>query len=418
MNRKGYLLLYYVFILLSLAGAFLIDSIVIVGLILIIQSILLCIVTKKTKKLFLLVIIITLINISVGVNIGILGGKSSPVWHQQGLLSSGVNLITLKGILLTQSILSIGVYFRLSKYLKKEKYKEKLKKSRIITIIMMIMLIGILIFGLFTEILYRKPGYISVQNPIFEYSCILLSILWSYSKKNKKIKFFMLIYGGIFTILFLKIGDRSSVVPILITIIISLYINKISLKNLVIYGLIGIFIYNFVGIYRGSYNITFTEVIERVIERGFYIDTISWAYYTSIAISYLFLLVQDSWKFGVGYFFYFITGIETKYFGMQPYAVYNFDFLFSRGGGIYSSFFYGMLGYTGVIIGGILLVVIVNGILLSKSKYSDIYSTVLISLSFRWYLYNITPLYRGVLVITTVALIFCKLIEYLEKKLK
>ena len=390
-----------------------ISNIKLIGFMIILFNILLCIVTKKNKFLFILIFIISFINISHAYYGCILNHINTPKWQKIGLLGTEYDLYTSKGILITSVILFTIISLQISKF--KNTKKLVRQNSNFITYSLIIILSLLIIFGYFSEVRGRV-GYSSVQTPIFEYSSILITILWFFSANHKKsVRIFLIIYTICYGFMFLSIGDRSSVAIILMVVFLLEFFNSFSIFKILILFLCTIFIFNMVGIIRSNNLISIQSVITEVLTRGLYVDTISWSYYASITISALHDYVLEPWKFIFGNILYYITGISTTYSGMTTFAQNFSDDLYNAGGGIYSSYFYGMGGYLGVIVGSIILGIIIVNIFKSKSSYGQIYMILLISLSFRWYLYNISTLFRGIFIITTILLIITKIINKIEK---
>ena len=416
--KKNSILIGYAALSITVAALFSSSSAV-VGWCIILLSFLLCAETRKHRELLILMLILALVNISVGYYIGVLHGMYSPTWQRRRLLNAPVNLITLKSILVTTCILLLGMMANMSCYLTVQSHPNMERHSNsLIANGLIVLLCLILAMGFVKEFLLRDVGYSSVTNPIYEYSCILMVLMWFYSNKSRNVKIFVSAYTFLFLMIFLMVGDRSSVAIIATTALLLLLPEKLSVLRLFPAGVIALFCYNVIGLVRKHYDLTTLEIIKISLKRGFYIDTISWAYYASTAIASLYEFVPESWRFATGYLVNCLTGISTEYTGMADYAKNNFDWLYNEGGGIYSSFFYGMLGPVGTILGALLLLYVLHKIFTSSSPYGTIYRTLITALSFRWYLYGISTLYRGVLVITTILLLLCRWFDGICEKRK
>ena len=147
----------------------------------------------------------------------------------------------------------------------------------------------------------------------------------------------LVLFSIVFIVRFALIGDRSSMFMMGVLVIV-LYLNKlIKLRFILPVLILGIPIINFIGVFRvyGFSNINLA--IGETINAGYYVDTISWAYYAGLAVSsfrtlfrpfYLFVSFVLSW-FNIDY------GITD----LNNYAVDNYPELYNNGGGFYPSFF-------------------------------------------------------------------------------
>lgn len=392
------------------AVASIFDNMTVIGICIIVTNAMLFINIKGDPLLKILISIISFINCSVGFYNCILDGIYAPLWQLNGMLASDYNYLASKSIV----IFSIVLLVILSIFLKRKDHIEiKRVNCSIIAIPMIVILLIIFVFAIFEFLTHVSSGYFSVRNPIFEYASILIGLLWLYSD-NKYIDVFIKIYCVIYSILFLLIGDRSCAVTIVVLLYLLYYSKKINGKKIVFLFLLSVFTLNMIGLLRSNPMISFLDLIVNLLDRGLYVDTITWSYYTSVTIAALNDYVEDSWRFIFGNVLYYITGIATQYSGMSNFARDNFTNLYNMGGGIYPSYFYGMLGFKGVILGSIILGFIIVSIFNSKSSYAGIYRLLLVSLSFRWYLYSISTLFRGILVLATVMLFLCEFIRNLS----
>lgn len=402
-SKNNFIILFFITILNCISLSF--NSDMFIGITLIANSLALCFVCRHIKDLFLLFLLILFINSTIGINIFMINSDFIPYWQKNGLLSSDMNKITANGISLMIYILLLCISVRTKFYINKFSDIRLTKSNPYIMFGLAMTLTIILLVGFFTQVYSRGNTYSSVTNPIYEYSSILMVFMFFYSKGYEEIvKYYLFIYSGFFSLFFLIIGDRSSVCIILMTLFMLYFKNKYKIKYVLAVSVFGVFLMNFIGIIRNG---NFDNFVYRIIERGLYVDTITWAYYASISIASLYEYVSDSWLFAIGYLISFFSGYSNGYTNMAYYASVNFPSLYNQGGGIYSSYFYGMGGYYFVAIGSIILFLIIDFLYTSKNTYFNIYRILLVSLSFRWYLYNISTLFRGCLVITTILLLLC-----------
>jgi len=152
--------------------------------------------------------------------------------------------------------------------------------------------------------------------------------------------------------------------------------------------------------------------------KGLYVDTFSWSYYASTTITALNTYVDEAWRFIFGNLLYFVTGISTTYSSMSKYGPRNYNDLYNGGGGLYPSYFFGMGGYVGTVVGAVIIGFVIVHFFRLKKNYHGIYAVLITSLMFRWYLYSISTLFRGVFNLTTIAVIVAKIVSNMEMKKK
>lgn len=370
-------------------------------------SIYLCFKVRKNKLLLLLFSIMAFINISLGYTDCIMLGRGVSEWQSVGLRLNEINVVCAKSILLTIVIVNIMITKKVLLF-KVENIQECRRKNNIISLGGLILLYVILIYSFISQS-YSFGKYESVTNPIFEYSLIILCFTWYYSKEMKWIDYGIWIYFFGFSINFLRIGDRSSVYMLVVLMAICYFYKLINVRTIGLVILVGIPITNFIAIFRDHLFSSFSDIIIQLVTRGLYVDTVSWAYYGSLAISMLYERVGSHLELIVG-FWGRVIGIESQYSSLAIYARTNYSDLYNLGGGIYSSFFYAFGGYISVIIGAVILGIIIRKIMMSHRKYLP-FKVLLIVYVFRWYLYDMTTLYRGVLIFVSLVYLVCLTIE-------
>ncbi|MBM6949112.1 hypothetical protein [Mordavella massiliensis] len=347
------------------------------------------------------------INISLGYTDCIMLGRGVSEWQSVGLRLNEINVVCAKSILLTIVIVNIMITKKVLLF-KVENIQECRRKNNIISLGGLILLYVILIYSFISQS-YSFGKYESVTNPIFEYSLIILCFTWYYSKEMKWIDYGIWIYFFGFSINFLRIGDRSSVYMLVVLMAICYFYKLINVRTIGLVILVGIPITNFIAIFRDHLFSSFSDIIIQLVTRGLYVDTVSWAYYGSLAISMLYERVGSHLELIVG-FWGRVIGIESQYSSLAIYARTNYSDLYNLGGGIYSSFFYAFGGYISVIIGAVILGIIIRKIMMSHRKYLP-FKVLLIVYVFRWYLYDMTTLYRGVLIFVSLVYLVCLTIE-------
>lgn len=384
-----------------------IDNIFVIGALLVIDTIFMLYICKD-KTLFFMLSIIATINLNVGIYVCMRHGFGAPDWQQVGLLSHPNNVIMARCLLYNFVIFSAFlINIPENKNVNYTTFRNALS-NRLITIGGIILLFSIMIYGFFTEVLGRINGYTSVELPLYEYSSIILGLVWFFSKKWDNIcKVLLGVFVLIYSIMFLSIGDRSSVVLIASTYFLCYYYHHFTKIQLILFFAIMVIAMNFVGSTRAIENFNTMDVLFETINRGLYVDTVTFAYYTSIALTLLYNYLSNSHRIFFEYVGNIFLGINTDMTNLTIFARNNYNDLFNLGGGLYPAYFYAMGGYLGVILGAVCLGFTIYKVFTSKGRYCIIYQYLITGMTFRWYLYSFTTLYKGGLIYTTLALLFC-----------
>ncbi|RRR54306.1 oligosaccharide repeat unit polymerase [Streptococcus suis] len=371
----------------------------ITSIVLIIMNIFMIIKVKSNNSLLLLFSLIGFINISIGITDGLNEGVGVSLWQSLGLRQYSINTVIMKSLFLNLIILNL---FLPNNKVRASNSDINLSRrtSLIISSVGCIILFSILIYALFS--INSTVGiYQSVSNPLYEYSILIVGFVWFYSKGFKIIDYFIGIYSIIFFIFFNSIGDRSSVFMLLTLLFLIYGFKYIKIRILTFMMVIGIPFVNFIGIFRTQGLSIFDNIATIILERGFYVDTISWAYYTSLTIGELHNRLSEPFQIAFG-FLKGILGFDSPYYNLPVFARDNFLDLYNAGGGLYPSYFYAFGGYIGVIFGGLILGIIIKQLFLNNSNKNSLFRIILISLAFRWYLYSPSTLFRGLLIYTTI----------------
>lgn len=383
------------------------------GVLIIIVSIFICVKVRKNKFLLFLTVILALINISLAYTDCICLGVNVASWQSVGLRSKEINPIVAKSILLTLAIINLFFDENMIEQCEMQP-KVTRKRNSINAFGGMVILYAILAIGILS-MRNRTGGYESVSSPIFEYSFIVYFFVWWYSSGMMLVDFGLWIYTVVFSLVFLGIGDRSSVVMLWVLTYCCYFYDKLRVRTLIAGIGIGIPFMNIISAIRTGPSLSLQGIVERIIERGFYIDTVSYAYYASLAIASLHNKVENSLDIVVG-FFSGCLGFDNEFYSLSKYARDHYTDLYNVDGGIYPSFFYAMGGYLGVVIGAVILGFIIRRILLGNGNNSTPYKVLLVTYCFRWYLYNPSTLFRGVLIFISIIWVICEFLDQLSQR--
>ncbi|HHT7827032.1 TPA: hypothetical protein ACT2IM_001653 [Streptococcus suis] len=384
----------FLFVILSPDNAFVLK---ITSILLIAISIYTILKVKSNKLLLLLFTLLGFINISIGITDGLNGGLGVSSWQSLGLRQYSINTIVMKSLFLNSMILNL---FLPNKKISSTIFGSKLsrRKSSTISMVGCVILAIILVYGLLS--INRTIGvYQSISNPLYEYSTLIVGFVWFYSKGLKIVDYFIGIFSIIFFIFFNIIGDRSSVF-MLVTLLFLIYgFEYIRIGILTAITVIGVPFVNFIGIFRIQGISIFDNLVPTILERGFYVDTISWAYYASLAIGELHNRISEPFQIAVG-FLLGVLGFDSPYYRLSSFARDTYSDLYNAGGGLYPSYFYSFGGYLGVILGGLILGNMINKLFINNLNKNSLFGILFISLAFRWYLYSPSTLFRGLLIYT------------------
>lgn len=384
----------------------------ITGGLLIVLSIYMCVKTRNNKILLIMMGMIALVNISLGYTDCILMGVNVANWQSIGLRTSAMNPVCAKSILLSMVILNIFIDKSITRL--NRDVGENRKTNSLISGVGILILILILSYA-YVTMGGSRGSYTSVSNPIYEYSLMIMCFVWFYSKGNKIVDYFIWIYVILFSLKFLGMGDRSSVSIMIVLITIFYFYRFINIRNLLIVVLTGIPVANLFGIVRNIASYSFSSAITEAFKKGFYLDTVSYAYYSSIAVTSLYERVSTKWTMILG-FIKRCIGINGEFGSLTEYARNNYSDLMNYDGGIYGAYFYAFGGYIGVIVSSILLGLIIRKIMLLRDQKYVPYQVLLAIYAFRWYLYNPITLFRSVIIFGTLLILICKFIDQLSQK--
>lgn len=390
----------------------------ILGLCIIFLSIYICVKVRYSKLILLLFSIIAFVNISIGISDLIQLGKFVADW-QLYLRAQFYNVYTAKSILLFLGILNVFFNTQWSK--KNALVSDNLlifrKSNSLIALVGIISLFVILLFGSESVVTNSTNGYISNNNPIYEYFVVIFIVTWYYSGKKKFLDILLLLTSAIYVIQSFYYGDRSAAFLMLILYFLLYFWNKISLSKVLILAIIAILFSNFIAEFRDADSSTFSDILLGTVDRGLYSDTVSYAYYTSITITALNHYDENIENGFLEYLKGYLLGSSNNdYSNLAVYAREHYKDLFNRGGGLYPSYFYAFFGYFGVVISTIILSMLLRYFFSRKSEKIFLYQVLIVTFGIRWYLYNPINLFRVVLIVFTILFFISSLINVLTKR--
>lgn len=284
------------------------------------------------------------------------------------------------------------------------KFKTRSFKPLILLVIVVVLLL-IFIFAIDRNI----AGTYEVKiTSIYEYAYLLFIIAFYYSNNSLKCNVFFMLFAMIFIIQDLYLGGRITSLQILLVLF---YMNynrlRIGNKKMVWLILIGIIIFNAVGVYRVNYStngLSVNSIVENIFEQRFVLDTAYNSYYSTITH----IVARERTEFieqvaNFCGFFLDLIGINLDNYLYLTNYVRSLG-IANIGGGWYASHFFFWFGWFGVIVGSMILVYITKTIMSKKNNlFNDLSQLQLITIlsTFpRWYMYTPLSFFKGILLIT------------------
>ena len=366
--------------------------------------------SRKNMPLFIMSIFIFYINYSIVIGEYIIGGKLAvPLIQVKNQLIYG---ITIRTVLLFMYILTMfynGREFNYNKLKRKDNY------------IIFYIITFILTFILVIEI--DRGGELrsySVRiSPIYEYSKILFLFAYYYSGKRKFRETILTILIIAFIIQDFYYGGRITSLQLAIFYSITMLREKITDKKIILFTLLGIVLNNAIGIYRKSYtlySINMVRLIGNLITSYFVFDTATHAYYASATHIAASKIVGHDVKLNSLYEFIKSIVWKSHEIASDVTRLVKQEYFYNVGGGLIPTHFYFWLGWLGVILIAVFLVIILNNLQYMKSDYSNLIFFSIIINAPRWYLYSPNALFRGAIYFTTLLYLFFLIINRLTKK--
>lgn len=259
------------------------------------------------------------------------------------------------------------------------------------------------VFLIFT-LLYHIINKITVNTAWFEYSIYIFIFALYFTKQDKHLKIFTELILVAFSIYSLKNGDRIAVLQFLIVDFLINYINKFSIKKILLTMISGILIFTFLGLYGDildfskdfeKLNVEYT--INKIKERRFALDTSVSAYFSGLSIIDLRNIFEPKERImnGIEYFTrYTFLGTKTEY--KDPSVIVR-DYQINYGGAFLTTYFYYWFGMIGVVLISCYVGYLLNKTIKSKTLYGYLLNIFIIATVPRWYMYVPTLLFRGVL---------------------
>lgn len=374
-----------------------VSSFPIIGVLIILRAILSIIKYRKNTSISLLIGIISLISISFVISVCLNTYNTAFNW-QIVLISNESNIINVKNYLLYINVLFIFIGKIVSNKNIKIK-KIEYGYDPIVVIGCFFILLYALIFGFDRG---TVGTYISNTNALYEYAIVVFLFAWFYSKNNKSAKKILLLYSTLYCSQGLLFGDRSSCFPMALTVLLLLTNESITMKRVILFGLCGIFMANIIDIFRNTGNFFSLETVQLAINRGLFVNTISYSFYggTQVIRYGNCLSLSERLCHLFNYLSSFFTGGSSKY---SLTVLANSAGFINKGGGMSHTYFYFWGGYIGTIVFAIIIGRMIHYIFNKSTPISKILQITITVFAIRWFVYYPTAFFRTAILVP----IFC-----------
>lgn len=325
-----------------------------------------------------------------------------------GLSDAYVGFIGLQILLLFISLIGIFFDYKISNTFDLHFLNTNVVQNRrfyIYHILNYVALLFILVFA------YTRPdaaGDRGSPSTLYEYSILLITVGFYFSKYNKFIQSGYVISVFLFSLQNFMFGGRITGLQLLFVLLIYIYGNRrVSLKLLLTLGILYVVMVS-IGSLRGNILSGNADVIfqqlDYLLQNGFSLDTAYSSYFTSLQFILTSELISISQRLYMGLLQILSYIVGGTLLPEANIAVFVSNFYTNYMGGVLPFFGYFCFGWIGVLLCAVLVVFYLNqfkrlpslinnecqhGFLLCVAVY-------LSSTTFRWYLYSPNNLIRGV----------------------
>lgn len=344
---------------------------------------------RKNKYLFILFFFMLYANYSICLPnyICYFTGDFFVSWTPSNVSSIGLNILATFSTLLYLFLPKINIT-------KRDTFITE-KKNGYISFGLLIMLLIVLLISL-PNLLVDGRGQTTA---IYEYSVILFIIGLYYSGKSQITHICYFIVASIYILIDLMSGNRATSIQICIVIYLIFFIDKISTKQLLIFMILGLFLFSMVGAYRENTNVvSITKFFNKINERKLVFDTAYAAYYTSLTFikAATGVSLYNKILMFLAFVFYIFTGIGI---GDYSLPVFTRKFYVHYFGGVYpfyGYFYFGCLGIFIFLIYLLFIIRLINKVNTNSSGFSKCFSILVVSSVPRWYLYSPFQITRNI----------------------
>jgi len=369
-----------------------------------------------------LVIIFSVILIAKSKNNILLFIISFFIGYSNYSIAMGVYIINLRSNYLYPQIIDISVYGRgililfLLEILMIALMPNLKRNSRSISELFInennknnIFVILLFLLGLFIVFYFYTPSINSSRgssSPVYEYSIILIIIMFYFSGRDKKNLALIYLISIIYILQSFMSGNRIEAISCIIAVFLCTYKRKIKWYNLLIPIFVGLVAMNFIGNFRDTMNVTSSGIImalDDLWKEKLVFNTCTYAYFPGLCmIKYSYSLSYYRSLYYLKQFIYTIFLGQSRAIDGDLIGVVR-KYYFHNDGGLTLYFFYLWFGWGGTIIFAIILKFYYRTVeffeILNREK--SYYWCMIIYFAAtvpRWYLYGPWPLFRGMLI--------------------
>lgn len=384
------------------------DTVKILSLLLLLLSFRLIYVFKSNIYMSIVAITIFYFNYSIAVGEFLVGN----VRANFNLRYTNYEYYIMSLIMIIIFVLILNIFCR--KIKKRENYFPY--KNNIIIFYLLYSLI-ILINIFFFDRSYSET-YIVRGNSIQGYSFLLFIFLIYYSGNLRNRKIMILILVFLVSIQSMIFGGRGSIVPILILIMCTIFIDLLNFKRILLLIMVGIMLMTLVGSYRHSNSLDLVSVYTEFKELLFVQDTSVMAFTAStthLGAADYFETSQRVHSL-IDFILSIFIGGSSEIVAMGNVSKVAESIYPNIGGGIFVTHFYFWLGWIGVILSGVIVSWVLNrGMNSNKNLGKLIFTSIIINIA-NWYLYGPLQLFRGGIFIVIIMYITLNQIDIITKK--
>ena len=250
--------------------------------------------------------------------------------------------------------------------------------------------------------------------PIYEYALVFFIILFCYYKDNIIVKKIGLLVVALYALQNFIFGGRILGIQFLLCAYLIFYMNSIPKKIVLVIMCVFFVFMTFLGTVRGELlnsNFDILDILNKVFEGGFALDTAYSAYYCAESFVYCHDIIPFSTRLFL--FLQFVKGVFISSDSQYVLQNITYDYVHHTGGGFIPHFLYFYLGPLGAMAGGLLVSAFLNLIRTINNASSGLVKSIAIyitCITFRWYLYSPLDMLRGVLFLVIVYYTFTRIV--------
>lgn len=250
--------------------------------------------------------------------------------------------------------------------------------------------------------------YAVFSGAAFEYGAINVAVAFMYVGNNKRLRYIILVFTIVVFIQGVLNGLRVPVLPYLLCAGFMTFTDKINYKIMCIGLIFGIVFMTLMGIYGdhgGNYSLNVGDAIAKLSESGYSVDTSIFAFLQSFISLKVRELIDFSQRMELFEQFILSQFLGSGGFKYAKLSIFTRRYYVHYYGLIWPYAFYFYMGWFGVVVSGGILGAYIN--LLSRvKKESNEYCKVLlgyfVAMMPKWFLYEPTSLFRGIILLTVV----------------